>query len=421
MQGIDISEHERHSRLMNEFDKLVAENGESLTSMYESQFEPNVKPSKAKKVARNHDPLALVSNSHANPPYSHASPSYSRSPQPYYVTHPSYVIDYDDDYQGEIHGDAQKDKELMLLAAKDEAGVNLEAEENDFMLITAYGDVQVDLNALVIIMARIQPTNDKSDAEPNYDAEVISEVNASQIDMINGLLSKSDHEHRNHEKLKTVIRTSADDQIDSDIISDNPYVDNNSGQAEHDPNAHDQPYVDIESLIYNVQVEAESQRKINNELKKQKALLQRELETVASSSSVRRPESKDNNLNKRVLLHTKSKSTFKDVKKSHSSVSLVSNKRDTFNSNVFESKTNVLNAKTVNAMNDGSNLVCVSYGKDVFIISDDKCVARYALSMNSTVKRALFTSPVAAESNKLGATPVVAKSRLSVATPKRNE
>ncbi|GKD19668.1 hypothetical protein Tco_1208826, partial [Tanacetum coccineum] len=131
----------------------------------------------------------------------------------------------------------------------------------------------------------------------------------------------------------------------------------------------------------------------------------------ASSSSVRRPESKDNNLKKRVLLKTKYKSTSNDVKKSQSSVSLVSNKRDTLNSIVSKSKANVLNVKIVNAVNDGSSFVCVSCGKDVFMISHDKCVACYALSVNSRVKRALFTSTVAAKSSKLGATPVVAKSR----------
>ncbi|GKC17294.1 hypothetical protein Tco_1014076 [Tanacetum coccineum] len=138
---------------------------------------------------------------------------------------------------------------------------------------------------------------------------------------------------------------------------------------------------------------------------------------VAISSSVRRPESKDTNSKKRVLLNTKSKSTSKDVKKSQSSVSLVSNKRDTMNSNVSESNANVLKAKSVNVVHDGSNLVCVSCGKDIFMISHDKCVARYALSLNSRVKRALFTSPVATKSSKLGATPVVVKSRFSVATP----
>ncbi|GJX37951.1 hypothetical protein Tco_0251254, partial [Tanacetum coccineum] len=81
------------------------------------------------------------------------------------------------------------------------------------------------------MMARIQPTDDKSVVEPTYDAELMSE------------------------KLKTVMHTSADDQIDSNIIFDNPYVDNNSGQAEHDSNVHDQPYANIESLIFNVQKE----------------------------------------------------------------------------------------------------------------------------------------------------------------------
>ncbi|GKA75391.1 putative ribonuclease H-like domain-containing protein [Tanacetum coccineum] len=322
MQGTYISKQERHSRLMNEFDKFVAEDGESLTSVYErfstlinimdqnevkpfeisintkllnslqlawskyatlthqkfilekehydvlydylSQFEPHVKASKAKKVVKNHDPLALVANSHANPPNSHARPSYSRSPQLYYVTHPPFMIDYDDDYQGEIQGDAQEDKlstamiknvgyagngnrnarrtnrnqttnarnglvqnikeydqsvqrvlrtesnpgktnvhncngkghyardcpkprvhdakyfrEQMLLAIKDEAGFNLDAEVNDFMLMNAYGDYQLkELNASMIMMAHIQSTDDKSDAKPTYDVELIIEVNA---------------------------------------------------------------------------------------------------------------------------------------------------------------------------------------------------------------------------------------------------
>ncbi|GKD95802.1 hypothetical protein Tco_1379699 [Tanacetum coccineum] len=111
---------------------------------------------------------------------------------------------------------------------------------------------------------------------------------------------------------------------------------------------------------------------------------------VASSSSVGRPESKE-----------------------------ISIKRDTLNLNVSESNANVLNAKTVNAVNDGSNLVCVSCGKDVFMISHEKCVALYALFTNSRVKRALLTSLVTMKSSQVGATPVVAKSRFSVAPPSK--
>ncbi|GJR28918.1 integrase, catalytic region, zinc finger, CCHC-type containing protein [Tanacetum coccineum] len=53
--------------------------------------------------------------------------------------------------------------------------------------------------------------------------------------------------------------------------------------------------------------------------------------------------------------------------------------------------------------------------KDVFLLSYKKCVARYALSRDSKVTRALFTTPIAARSKNLGATYVVTKSRLSVA------
>ncbi|GKE95100.1 hypothetical protein Tco_1579955 [Tanacetum coccineum] len=85
------------------------------------------------------------------------------------------------------------------------------------------------------------------------------------------------------------------------------------------------------------------------------------------------------------------------------------------NSTICQSNANVLKSKTVNDVNDGSNIVCFSYGKDVIMLSYEKCVVRYALFVDSRVKRALFTSPIAAKSRNLGATSVVAKSRFSVA------
>ncbi|GJX86587.1 hypothetical protein Tco_0337361 [Tanacetum coccineum] len=71
----------------------------------------------AKKATKNHDPLALIAHSNASSSQSHANSSFS--PQPYYVTHPSSVVDYDDEYQGELQGDSQEDKlitTMMLLA-----------------------------------------------------------------------------------------------------------------------------------------------------------------------------------------------------------------------------------------------------------------------------------------------------------------
>ncbi|GJR78280.1 hypothetical protein Tco_0149065 [Tanacetum coccineum] len=175
MHGFEITTHVRHSRLMDEFDKFAAKEGESLESVHERlttlvnimdrnnvrpipvaintkflnclqpewskyftmvrynqtrpavsydvlydqlvQFEPHVLASRAKKAAKNHDPLALIAHSNASSSHSHTNSSYS--PQSYYVTHPPLVVDYDDEYQGELQGDSQEDKlttAMMLLA-----------------------------------------------------------------------------------------------------------------------------------------------------------------------------------------------------------------------------------------------------------------------------------------------------------------
>ncbi|GJW28388.1 retrovirus-related pol polyprotein from transposon TNT 1-94 [Tanacetum coccineum] len=130
-------------------------------------------------------------------------------------------------------------REQILLAMKDEAGSNLKDEENDFMLDNSYGDETF----------RIQSTDENAASEPSYDAKAVSEVNAST----------SVHEQVNHVQRTTLIHTFDDDQIDSNIIFNDPYVENNCGTTEHDSTAHDE-YHDIKMLAYNVQREAENQK-----------------------------------------------------------------------------------------------------------------------------------------------------------------
>nr|GEZ13825.1 hypothetical protein [Tanacetum cinerariifolium] len=257
-----------------------------LHQLYDSlvQFEPHVQASKVKKAARNHDPLPLISHSKDSSSQSNANPSYSNSPQPYYVAHPLQVVDYEEDYQGELQGDSQEDKLttiMMLLAReitekfstptynrlrtssniknqvviqdgrvdiqtknvryggnsmKDEAESNLKDEENDFMVDNSFGDETLkELTAAVIMMAQIQPADDNAVTEPTYNAKPVSEVNA-----LHKMIPKGVHEHKNHGKRKIVINTSDDDQIDSNIIFDDPYVKNKDGTSEHDSNAHEE-------------------------------------------------------------------------------------------------------------------------------------------------------------------------------------
>nr|GEW98762.1 hypothetical protein [Tanacetum cinerariifolium] len=97
--------------------------------------------------------------------------------------------------------------------------------------IISYGDETLEeITATVIMMARIQPADDNADSESSYDAKAVSEVNA---------LNKV-HEQVNHAKCKTIIHTFDDDQIDSNIIFDDNFLENNGGTSKQDSNVHDE-------------------------------------------------------------------------------------------------------------------------------------------------------------------------------------
>ncbi|GKG43628.1 hypothetical protein Tco_0482721, partial [Tanacetum coccineum] len=113
----------------------------------------------------------------------------------------------------------------MLLAMKDEGESSLNAKENDFMLYNSFGDDTLEeLITVVIMMVQIQPAGGNAVTEPTYDAKAVSKVNA---------LHKA-HEQVNHVKCKTIINTSDDDKIDSNIIFDDHFVENNGGTSKHD-------------------------------------------------------------------------------------------------------------------------------------------------------------------------------------------
>ncbi|GJW09283.1 gag-pol polyprotein [Tanacetum coccineum] len=113
MRGTVQNKIDKETSFNNEFDQFAGEPGEALVSVYNrfaqlmndlerngikfppvtvnTKFLNCLKPEwlKAKKLEKSHDPLALVAHTGSS----------SRTTSPYYVTHPSSVIDYDEDYQ----------------------------------------------------------------------------------------------------------------------------------------------------------------------------------------------------------------------------------------------------------------------------------------------------------------------------------
>ncbi|GJR18501.1 retrovirus-related pol polyprotein from transposon TNT 1-94 [Tanacetum coccineum] len=65
---------------------------------YHQQFEKLVNVSRAKKLEKSHDPLALVAHTGSS----------SRNTSSYYVTHPTSVVDYEDEYQqDDVHTNSE--------------------------------------------------------------------------------------------------------------------------------------------------------------------------------------------------------------------------------------------------------------------------------------------------------------------------
>ncbi|GJX53422.1 hypothetical protein Tco_0281791 [Tanacetum coccineum] len=167
MRGTIQNKVDRETRFTNEFDQFVAEPGEALVSVYNrfaqlmndlerndmhfpivtintkflnslqpewlkyvtqvrlakrltvdtfddlfyylQQFEKLVNVSRAKKLEKSHDPLALVAHTGSS----------SRNTSSYYVTHPTSVVDYEDEYQqDDVHTNSEDPlASAMLLLA----------------------------------------------------------------------------------------------------------------------------------------------------------------------------------------------------------------------------------------------------------------------------------------------------------------
>ncbi|GJS49939.1 retrovirus-related pol polyprotein from transposon TNT 1-94 [Tanacetum coccineum] len=209
---------------------------------------------------------------------------------------------YARDIQKPKVSDAKYFREQMLLAMKDKAGSHVSNEENDFMLDNAYGEELLDeLTASVMLMARLQLADGTTDTIPSYDEKAVSQVH----------VSSTAHEQVSYVKRKTIIQTTDDDQIDSNIIFDDPYVANNGRTFTHDLITRDEIH-EIQLLAYTIQREAEKQKHLNNELKKQKDLLQQELETFKDQVKIFESQTVQYSTYKETCDDLKPKKVFKE-------------------------------------------------------------------------------------------------------------
>ncbi|GJZ93897.1 integrase, catalytic region, zinc finger, CCHC-type containing protein [Tanacetum coccineum] len=167
--------------------------------------------------------------------------------------------------------------EQTLLAKQDKAGVTLTNEQNDFLIVDATRMENFEkLSENICLMARIQPANIDSDVGPSYDSAFLSEVQTPSTSYVNPLFAKGNQEKKYLKQPKIISNTIGDDQIDSNIVFDEPNVDVNSSSVEHDNNV--QASYALEQLALNAYKEAEKHQISANKVKQQNKVLTQQLE-----------------------------------------------------------------------------------------------------------------------------------------------
>ncbi|GJW58167.1 retrovirus-related pol polyprotein from transposon TNT 1-94 [Tanacetum coccineum] len=277
------------------------------------QFEKLVNASRAKKLEKYHDPLALVAY----------TGSTFRNTSSYYVTHPMSVVDYNDEYQQD---DVQTNSEdplafAMLRAYVQEEvvkGSNAQNETGNVqrtLRTSSLGNISTvqcyncsgkghyarncpkprvwdskmeefeELSANICLMARIQPVNNTFDVGPSYDSAFISEVKSSSI--------KDTQEQMYPTHTKIINNTIGDDQINSNIIFDEPNGNVNSGSVGKDTHVPD--LYALEQLAINAYKEAEKQQLFAQKVQQRNTTLTSQLELYKERVRVSENIKGDNN------------------------------------------------------------------------------------------------------------------------------
>ncbi|GKA43347.1 retrovirus-related pol polyprotein from transposon TNT 1-94, partial [Tanacetum coccineum] len=378
------------------------------------QYEVNVNASREKQAAKTHDPLALVAKTYRN---TRNSNNVQRIPRT------------------TANSGNGPNVQCYNCNAKDKVGIILEVEYNDFLLAYASEVEELkELCASVCMMAQIQQADCDSNKGPVYDSDFISEVSDPSMSFISELYSVNDHEQKYHEQLEIIKPTIGDDQINSDIIFDDP------------------------------KVEAEKERMISEEVKQRNALLTKELKKYKGRvrefksknenktdfqkeyiEATRREKKLDQQMRTqfrqdkgKIKIHPKNVEVhFRQHKKTNvtSHLNVVKTKDHVVNVNVENDlKANVdvmcvscdknvltlchlANVNVENALKANVDAMCVSYDKNVLTPCHDRCLARYKLSVNLKVRRDLFTTLNVVKSKFLDTTSLVVKLRFAVGTP----
>nr|GEV66457.1 hypothetical protein [Tanacetum cinerariifolium] len=168
----------------------------------------------------------------------------------------------------------------LLIAKKEDAGIQLQAEEYDLMMAAVDLDEIEEVNANCILMANLQQASTsgtQTDSAPVYDPDRSAEVHNYENCYDNEIFNVFTEEEQYTELLKPIPESHQVPQNDNNVISEDTSVEQGGEPVEQHPANFEETRALYGSLYQNLAVEVEKVNSVNCKLKETNADLTTEL------------------------------------------------------------------------------------------------------------------------------------------------
>ncbi|GJW18448.1 retrovirus-related pol polyprotein from transposon TNT 1-94 [Tanacetum coccineum] len=168
----------------------------------------------------------------------------------------------------------------LLIAQKEEAGIQLQAEEFDLMAAAADLDEIEEVNANCILMANLQQASTsgtQTDKAPVYDSDGSAEVQLHDKCYNDEIFNMFTQEEQYTELLEPIPEPHQVPQNDSNVVSEVSSVEQGGGTVEQHPANVEETRVLYDSLYNNLATEVEKVNSVNRKLRETNANLTTEL------------------------------------------------------------------------------------------------------------------------------------------------
>nr|GEZ91097.1 DNA-directed DNA polymerase [Tanacetum cinerariifolium] len=168
----------------------------------------------------------------------------------------------------------------LLIAQKEEAGIQLQDKEFDLMAAVTVLDEIKEVNVNCILMANLQQASTsgtQTDKAPIYDSDGSAEVHDYENCYDNEIFNMFTQEEQYIELLEPIPESHQVPQNDNYVISEVTSVEQSGGTVEQHPTNVEKTCVLYDSLYHNLAIEVEKVNTVNRKLKETNAKLTTEL------------------------------------------------------------------------------------------------------------------------------------------------